>query len=352
MLGCLMLLINLSLMLQKNDQYTVTIIGLGNIGLLYDLNRGKDSKEFLTHTRSVFFHKNFKLTYLIDSDLKKLDLAKEKYGHDIIYLTNINHNYHPTDIIVLSSVPMVNSMYLNKLKINHEVKFFLIEKPFLNQNEKISNYKAILKKSYINYYRKSLPFFKKLRRNIDNRKFGNLIGVNVFYSKGLSNNGSHLIDLMNFFFKSSYNLNSIKIINYKNDYSADDESVTFSVDYKYNSLPFTTIFHALDERKFSLIELDLFFEKSRFRIYDFGGKIEIYKVENDKVFSGYNNLVSTSVESSDIDSYGKHTYQTIYNILKGEELNYSTLNDELKIYKLKENILKKLSKFKKKSRYE
>jgi len=84
MLGCLMLLINLSLVLQQNDQYTVTIIGLGNIGLLYDLNRGKDYKEFLTHTRSVFFHKNFKLTYLIDSDLKKLDLAKEKCGHDII----------------------------------------------------------------------------------------------------------------------------------------------------------------------------------------------------------------------------------------------------------------------------
>ena len=134
MLGCLMLLFNLLLMNPKNDLYTVTIIGLGNIGLLYDLNRRKDSTEFLTHTRSVFFHKNYKLKYLIDSDLKKLDLAKQKYGHGITYLNNID-NYHPTDIIVLSSVPEVNSMYLNKLKTKPEIKLFLIEKPFLNQKE-------------------------------------------------------------------------------------------------------------------------------------------------------------------------------------------------------------------------
>ena len=152
---------------------------------------------------------------------------------------------------------------------------------------------------------------------------------------------------MNFFFKASFNLDSIKIINFKDDYLTDDKSVTFSVDYKYNSFPFTVIFHALDERRFSLIELDLFFEKNRFRIYDFGGKIEIYKVENDKVFSGYKNLISKGVELSDIDSYGKYTYQTIYNILKGEEYNYSTLKDELEIYRLKDSILKKLSKFKK-----
>ena len=121
---------------QNNKKYSITIIGLGNIGLLYDLNKNRDSKEFLTHTRSAFFHKNFDLKYLIDSDTKKLDLAKEKYGNEIIYLTNINHEYYPTDIIVLSSTPEVNTIYLNKLKSNSKVKLFLIEKPFLNHDEK------------------------------------------------------------------------------------------------------------------------------------------------------------------------------------------------------------------------
>ena len=331
---------------QVNNKYSVTIIGLGNIGLLYDLEKTKSSKEFLTHTRSAFYHENFEIKFLIDSDTEKLSLAKKKYGNDIKYLSEISNDYFVTDIIVLSSIPKVNSFYLNKFKNNNEVKLFLIEKPFLNGSEEISSYKEIINKTYVNYYRKSLPFFKDLKKNIDKYKFGYLIGVNIFYSKGLSNNGSHLIDLMNFLFGSSYNLESINIINYKNDYSLKDESVTFSTDYTYNTKSFSTIFHALDESKFSLIEMDLIFVKKRFRIFDFGGKIEVYQVQSDNVFNGYKNLIPFEIQDSNIDSYGIHTYDTIYNILEGKELNYSTLDHELNIYTLKKHVLNKLIKFK------
>ena len=206
-------------------------------------------------------------------------------------------------------------------------------------------HKEIINKTYVNYYRKSLPFFKDLK-NVDKHKYGNLVGVNIFYSKGLSNNGSHLIDLMNFLFGSRYKTKSINILNYKNDYSLKDESVSFSIEYIYNSKSVSTIFHALDERKFSLIEMDLIFEKNRFRIFDFGGKIEVYQVQSDKVFSGYKNLIPFEIQDSDINSYGIHTYDTIYNILEEKELNYSTLEDELNIYKLKKHVNNKLKEYK------
>ena len=60
-----------------------------------------------------------------------------------------------------------------------------------------------------------------------------------------------------------------KIINYKNDYSIDDESISFCINYNYNEKSIPVIFNSLDERKFSLIELDLFFDTQRFRIFDF-----------------------------------------------------------------------------------
>lgn len=339
---------NMLLMAQGNKRFSVTIIGLGNIGLLYDFDKTKDSEEFLTHTRSVCYHKNFEIKFLIDSDQEKLELAKKKYGDDIYYLNNIEEGYTPTDIVVLSSFPKINSYYLNKLKGNKEIKLFLIEKPFLNRHENLSKYEEIYSKTYVNYYRKSLPFFKELKNNIDKHKFGDLIGVNIIYSKGLNNNGSHLIDLMNYFFKSKFNINSIHVINFKNDYSEDDESITFSVEYNYNDKPFSAIFHALDETKFSLIELDLFFDKKRFRIFDFGGKIEIYKVESDKTFSGYKNLIPYEVIDSNINSYGIYTFDTIYSILEGKEKNYSTLVDESKVFDLKTHVQKKLNTFKKK----
>ncbi len=340
--------INMSQTIQENKRFTVTIIGLGNIGLLYDFEKTKDSGEFLTHTRSTYYHKNFEIKFLIDNDQRKLELAKKKYGSEINYFDSLNEYYIPTDIVVLSSYPEINSFYLNKLKNIKEIKLFLIEKPFLICDKILSKYKGIIDKTYINYYRKSLPFYKELKNNIDNYKFGDMIGVNIFYSKGLNNNGSHLIDLMNYLFKSNYNINSINIINFKNDYFEDDESITFSAEYNYNNKPFTTIFHALDENKFSLIELDIIFDKKRFRIFDFGGKIEIYNVESDKTFSGYKNLIPYEVMDSNINYYGMYTYDTIYSILNGSEKNYSTLIDESKVFDLKKHVHKKLKTFKKK----
>ena len=92
--------------MNKKNIYTVTIIGLGNIGLLYDIDRDSDSKEFLSHTRSAFFHKNFEIKYLVDKDLSKLELAKNKFGNQIEYKTELGVDYIPTEIIVLASIPV------------------------------------------------------------------------------------------------------------------------------------------------------------------------------------------------------------------------------------------------------
>tara|TARA_B110001450_G_C17625849_1_gene483108 strand:- start:84 stop:1088 length:1005 start_codon:yes stop_codon:yes gene_type:complete len=329
------------------NKYSATVIGLGNIGLLYDLDKLNDSKYFLSHTKSLFFHNKFEIKFLIDNDSKKLALAKKIYGDKIIYLDSLSPSYEPTDIIVLSSIPNVNSSYLDKLKSSKKVKLFLLEKPFLNKNRKFSIYKKIVDKTYVNYFRKSLPFFKNLKKNIDTNDYGDLVAVNIYYSKGLKNNGSHLIDLMNFLFGSSFNTNSIKIINYKNDYHQEDSSVSFSVDYLYNSKFSSIVFHALDERNYSLIEIDLIFGSKRFRIFDSGGKIELYSVENDKVFSGYKNIYPHEIVDSDINLYGIHTLDTIYNILEGNEKNFSTLKEEYETQKLKEAVIVKLNNFKK-----
>ena len=327
----------------KKNIYDVTIIGLGNIGLLYDLDEDSNSEVFLSHTRSVFFHKNFEIKYLIDQDPKKLKLAKKKYGNQIEYKSELGEDYLGTDIIVLASIPSVNAYYLSRLKSIDLVKIFLIEKPFLIENEKVKDYYEIIEKSYLNYFRKTLPFFKNLKKEIDNKLFGNLITINVFYSKGLGNNGSHLIDLINYFFGPNYDLNSIKIINSKNDYSLSDKSVSFCVNYNYNQKPFSVIFNCLDERKFSLIELDLIFEKQRFRIFDSGSKIQTYKLNKNKVFKKYKTMSPSKLIDSKLNTYGKHIYDTVRNIIDGKEENNSTLLHENDVKVLKEAVINKVN---------
>ena len=47
--------------------------------------------------------------------------------------------------------------------------------------------------------------------------------------KGLRNNGSHIIDLINYLFGDNYDLNSIKIIDIVDDYIKNDKSISFQL---------------------------------------------------------------------------------------------------------------------------
>ena len=49
-------------------KFDCLIIGLGKIGLIYDLNK---KAKFLTHVKSINYHQNFRLKGVIDSDVKK-----------------------------------------------------------------------------------------------------------------------------------------------------------------------------------------------------------------------------------------------------------------------------------------
>lgn len=315
------------------NKFSVTIIGLGNIGMLYDYNNLSES-IFLSHTKSFASHNGFLIKNLVDKDPRKLDLARKLYGSRINYLEDINQIEQMTDVVVIASIPNVNKILFDQLKNDKSIKLFLIEKPFWNNDFIIDDYKTISNNCYINYFRKSLPFIQDLKKEIDNKRFGKAIGVHAWYSKGLRNNGSHLIDLINYFFDKKFDSKSVKIINTVQDYNEKDLSVSFSIGYKYNNGKFPVIFQVADERKFSLIEIDLVFENARYRIFEFGGKVEVYNVEKDPVFEGYNNLISKEIIDTDINKYGFYTCDTIYKLLTTNARNYSSLQDEQNVYKV------------------
>ena len=47
----------------------ITVIGLGKIGLEYDYNK---KNFFLTHSKALFYHKNFDLLCGVDKNIKQL----------------------------------------------------------------------------------------------------------------------------------------------------------------------------------------------------------------------------------------------------------------------------------------
>ena len=95
----------------------VLIIGLGNIGLLYDFNK---KNMQLTHSTAFFNNKSFKLIGGVDKSKNKINLFKKKFNTE--GFTEIGHALEKLspDIIVISTetdkhLKIINEIFYIKI---------------------------------------------------------------------------------------------------------------------------------------------------------------------------------------------------------------------------------------------
>ena len=193
--------------------FSCVIIGLGNIGLNYDIQRNQN--QFIqTHSRAFFLNSGFDLQGGVDIKSEARNTFTKNYNVKSYNTTEEALNEIKPDLVVLS-VPTSS-----QLKVIKEIlKFFtpkaiLCEKPMgvnLHEGMKIM---GICKKNnvnlYVNYIRRCLPESKEIKRQIDKRIINVPIKSVVWYSKGMSHNGSHFVNLMEYWFGKCLD---VKVIN-------------------------------------------------------------------------------------------------------------------------------------------
>jgi hypothetical protein len=189
------------------------IIGLGNIGMMYDFY--KNNKYLLTHVKSVSADKNYNLLAVIDTDIDKISLFKKKY--DLPAYTNINDIKIRTeiDLVVVASPIETHFNIIKKVLFILKPKIILCEKPFTGDFFKASILIRLCKKNktklFINYVRNSLPVFDKIKKFIEIRK-QTFFTAKVYFSGDILNNGSHYFI---FFYKLFKDYISYKLMNHK-----------------------------------------------------------------------------------------------------------------------------------------
>ncbi len=316
-------------------KHTVGIIGLGNIGMTYD-KEVTDTATFLSHSKSFYHHPGFELSFLLDiKEELRAEAIKRFPGVPVIADLSEVKSY--PEVVVLAASPEVNLRYLEQLKDRPEIKLFVVEKPFWS--EAVSQqWLEHSSKIYVNYVRKYLPYFQELKKQIAAGDFGKTLSGNVYYSKGLRNNGSHLLDLISYLFQPE-TITCNPIFNSKNDYKPEDLSLSFTLDVKSKQEQFPVVFSALDERQYSVIELDLFFEKKRVKLYDFCGRADVFSLKSDPLFPGYVNLLpEKEKESTGLDRYGYYLCDKIAQILEGKSDNDSSVSNEKHIFDIIQKI--------------
>lgn len=203
----------------KQKKYTAAVIGLGSIGMMHDYQ--EDNKTVLTHAKAYRRWSKSRLIGAADSDPKQLQLFKNKYEIDKIFLNAkvMLENLNPDIVSIVS--PQVSHEEQLKQCLNTNVKAILCEPPFFSKiklglellNQAHQNNQIIA----VNHWQRYSKFYQNLKFFLQDLLLKNeILQIYYHYTKGLYNSGTNAFDFIRYIFgeiqavkaDSSYTLNT------------------------------------------------------------------------------------------------------------------------------------------------
>lgn len=300
-------------MLIKNKLINCVLVGLGNIGVKYDVNK---DDLVQTHTKGIIHNKNLKLVCGVDKKKIKRDFFKRKYQIKTVKnLETIISSYHP-DIFIVATPSSSHLKIISIIIKKFNPKLIICEKPmganFKEANKIVNLCKTKKIELIINYIRRSDPVYLKLKNKILKNQF---IHGNFYYNKGFIHSCSHYINLLCFYFGRCKKFQIIEIKKrLKNDYKID-----CLLHFKKASIQINSINNKV-KKEFVLKGKVGKIEKSKFREMLINGK----KEKNTMLY------------------YQKSFYSNVSKFMTGKkDYNLCFGKEALENFKLMSNIIKK-----------
>ena len=265
-------------------KFDVGIIGLGNIGMGYDLNR---ENLYLTHIKSFDEHPSFAVKFVVDTDQAKLKSSKKYYPNVSQFYSNHQDIHQLPDLLILASHPSVNLEVMEYFKEYSTT--ILVEKPILkNLDVEYTNSKLM-----VNYFRRTFPFYRSLKYQIMDRTFGDFHRLIVRYSGDFVNTASHFLDLI-FFLTGAQEFDQINWVKKGGEIS--------DLSLQVGCTEFILLNHS--QRNFYGLDLDFYFENKRILVDNYESKVTYFSLQKDQNFSEYKDFRKESSESLPIHQYG------------------------------------------------
>jgi len=297
-------------------RFNVLIVGLGQIGMGYDLDLDHD-KYVYSHVAAFNQHKGFKIVGGVDIDSKLGKVFTEKY--DCAFFDNIQGALRQSspDIVVIAISTKLHNQALKEIVKYSKPKIIMCEKPLSYSVEEAYSMQKLCNENgiqlFVNYMRNSTPDSIEIKDKINSGEYaGSLKGV-AWYSKGLVHNGSHFVNLLTYWLgpiKESRCISRGRLLD--NQDIDPDFSLTFEKG--------RVVFLSTQEENFSHYSVELVFENGRLR-YERGGRgVYWTSVQQDENLSTHK-FLSNDDGNYDTDSMSKyqlHVVNELWNMLNQE----------------------------------
>lgn len=314
-------------------QYRAAIVGCGRIGI--EENIFAKNLHPWTHASGYMVHPRTQLVALVDKDPQRLKIANKYYPFVPTFLNLEGAIEHAKPDIVSVATPTHTHFEVVKTVARFDcVKAIVCEKPIAVELLEAKEMINICKKRkiifLINHSRRFDPTFREASEKI--KQFGPIIQGNAYYTRGICNSGTHLIDLLNWYLGDLkevvgfVNKNTEGWVDLEDDLNID--GILF-----FKSGARVTI-QSLDANNFSIFEINLYGKNGLVRISDHGFKIEYFNVRDSSEFFGKkvigHNPKIFKTEKSMILSM----VDNVINCLDGKEVPLASGNDALLALKL------------------
>lgn len=302
------------------------LLGLGQIGMGYDLLL--DEHYILTHSRAIFSHPDFHLVGAVDPSV---ELRKKFINHyDIPAYKSIEEALKKSDpsIVIIATPSSTHGQVLSQLLGYISPELILCEKP-LDYDLEVA--KKMVKqckekniKLFVNYMRRSEPGALMVKEKISNSTIQPQVKGFVWYSKGLMNNGSHFLNILELWLG---NVRETTALSKGKLWNGLDQDYDFVVKFDLGEV----IFSASTEKSDTYNSIELISPSGRLFYENGGEKIFWQPIISDPIFRDHKRLSNKpEIIDTKMEQYQYNVYQEISNALKGRDCNLSNAEDALK----------------------
>lgn len=246
--------------------WRTAIIGLGQIGLQTDL--GLDSGAYVySHARAFASHPEFQLVAGVDASATHRDLFSKHYHVPALASIGPELALLAPDVIAIAVPTVAHAQVMDEVLNHCRPKAILCEKPLsyeaIAAQGMVERCERIDASLYVNYIRRADPAVTEVKaRLLDGRIHTPVKGV-AWYSKGVFNNGSHFIDLLQYWLGPVRNH---AVLNPGRKLGPD-----FEPDFRLQFDAGEVVFLAAREEDYSHYTIELVAPNGRLR-YDCGGE--------------------------------------------------------------------------------
>ncbi|MBU1145317.1 MAG: Gfo/Idh/MocA family oxidoreductase [Firmicutes bacterium] len=306
----------------------VAIIGCGDIAGGYD--QKKMDNLIRTHAKAFLLNENATMVAATDTNIKNLENFTEFWEINKGY-TNFNEMLDNNDLDILSiCTPPKNRFEVIKKAVDVGVKLIFCEKPLAansTEAKKIVEYcREKQTKIAVNYRRRWDPYHREIQKIIENSTFGKPSTLQCNYLRGISNYGTHIIDLIHFWF------GKIKWVWANNRLMEKFEDPSLDV-YLLTESGIGCNLLSSHRQSFDLFEYTLIFDRAKFEFQDEGFVGNFYELSRNPYFDDLD-IFKVKNSNRNLNNVFVNIIEQLCSCIDSDNEPYCNANDGYRVLKI------------------